>query len=287
MESTGDTATLANRRLQELARLERSASERAPSRAYWWLMLWSAILISVYVAVFLATFGDSTTEDVSERSGGYSATWVMMTPVIAFSALHSGARERFRIRTRPSTLYWCLYGLAAAGFIAAGVLDIAGIAYPRWLNMLVPVVLLLTMAASPVRHLVTSSPRSPASWGDSPLSGAARLMTVLLGAAIGLLLASSAITLAAAVSGAIAMVFLIVVLASWRSSYGLPRAGYQWHLIHWVSFGTSSAIVFVCVLLTTFTTWFGTGHNAAAGALVFLVMGVAAFLPRRSDQRER
>lgn len=285
MESKDDLASVASERLREFARLESSASERRPSRGYWWLMLWSAVLIAAYVGVYLFTFGGSTVEEVSDRSGGYSATWVMLTPVLAFSSLLSGARERFSIRAKPSPLHWVCYGLVMAGFVALGVLSITGIAYPWWLNVLVPLVLFFTMAATPVRNLAATSRGSSTSWGNAPLSVASRLMTMLIGLAIGVLLVTSANPLAAAISGIVVMVFLIVVLVSWRSSFGLPRVGYQWGSIHWVCFGACAAIVFACVLLTTFTSWFTASYNVAAGILVFIIMGVAAVLPRR-DARE-
>lgn len=279
-------ASTASEQLQEYARLESSASDRAPSRGYWWLMLWSAVLISAYVAVHLFTFGGSTAEEVSEQAGGYSATWVMLTPVLAFSSLVSGARERFNIRTKPSPLHWGFYALAMAGFITLGALSIVGIAYAWWLRALVPLILFVAMAWTPVRSLVTASHGSSRSWGSTPLSFASRIMTALIGLAIGVLLVTSPNTLAAAISGIVIMVFFIVVLVSWRSSFGLPRVGYQWGSIHWVCFGASAAIVFTCVLLTTFTSWFTASYNVAAGTLVFIIMGVAALLPRRDSRRE-
>ena len=92
--------------------------------------------------------------------------------------------------------------------------------------------------------------------------------------------------LAATISGIVVMVFLIVVLVSWRSSFGLPRVGYQWGSLHWVCFGACALIVFACVLLTTFTSWFATPYTVAAGVLVFFIMGGAALLPRSDVRRE-
>lgn len=266
--------------------MEGSASERTPSRGYWWLMLWSAVLISAYAGVYLLTFGGSTVDEVSERAGGYAATWVMLMPVLAFSALVSGARERFNIRTKPSPLHWGFYGLAMAGFIALGALSVAGIAYPWWLNTLVPSIFLATMAATPVRSLVTTSRGSSTPWGNAPLSVASRLMTALIGVAIGILLVASVNTLAAAISSIIVMVFLIAALVSWRSPFGLPRVGYEWGSIHWGCFGACAVIVFACVLLMTFTNWFTTPYTLVAGVLVCIIMGVAALLPRRDFRRE-
>lgn len=286
MESTDDLASVASERLREFARLENSAGERRPSRGYWWLMLWSAVLIAAYVGVYLFTFGGSTVEQVSERTGGYSATWVMLTPVLAFSSLLSGARERFNIRAKPSPLHWGFYGLVMTGFVVLGALSITGITYPWWLNALVPLILFVTMAAAPVRNLAAVSRRSSAPWGSASLSAASRLMTVLIGAAIGVLLITSAYPLAAAISGIVVMVFLIVVLVSWRSSFGLPRVGYQWGSLHWVCFGACALIVFACVLLTTFTSWFATPYTVAAGVLVFIIMGGAALFPRSDPRRE-
>lgn len=259
--------------------MERSARERRPSRGYWWLMLWSSVLTASYLGAYLFTFGGSTVAEASER-GCYAPTWVMLTPVLILSSLLSGARERFNIRATPSPVHWACYGLVMAGFITLGALSISGIAYPWWLNLLVPLVLFATMAATPLRGLASSSRGSSEPWVSAPLSGASRVMTVLIGAAIGLLLVTSAHRLAAAISGVVVMALLIAVLASWRTAFGLPRVGYQWGWIHWACFGACAMIVFACVVLTTYASWFTAVPTLAAGVLVWIIMGAAAFVPR-------
>lgn len=249
-------------------------------------MLWSAVLISVYLAVYLFLFGGSTVGAASAQPGGYTPTWVILTPVLMFSGLVRGARERFHIRTKPSPLHWGLYALVLAGFVTLGALSMAGVGYPWWLNAILPLVLLASMAATPIRGLLTTTPESSPPWASVPLAAGVRIMTTLIGLANGVLLATFTHPLLAAFSGLTVMVLLFVVLLGWRSAWGLPRVGYEWGPIHWGAFAICTATQFTCVVFAAVTTWFTTPNSIAAGVLVLVVMGISAVLPRE-NRRQR
>lgn len=302
IKNTDDVASAVRERLTEYARLQSRAGELTPSRGYWWMMLWSALLISADVGVLLFTFAASTAGEISGRTG-YSLPGVLITPVLAFSALLIGARERFNIRTKPSPLVLLFYGMALAGFFAAITFSGASVAYPWWLNVLVPLILCAAMAAAALRGLIatsqgstpshgsaashgTAAPRGTAApQGNAPLGVTSRLMTALIGVALGIMLATAADDVAAADTSSLTMIFFTVSLVSPRLAFGLDQAGYQWGSIHWVCFGVSAAIMFASALAMTFTTWFTATSNVTAGVLVFIVMVVAAFLPQRGTRQ--
>ncbi|MGO1769017.1 MAG: hypothetical protein ACTHZX_03600 [Microbacterium sp.] len=273
-------------RIHPDAPVQRSAPAVEPARGYWLLTLGSAALLALYLGTYLFVFGNRTPVEASEQGEGYLMTWVMLAPVLAFNSLVSGARERFSIRTRSGPLHWVLVGLCLAGFAVLGALSVVDIAYPWWLNVLLPLALFAVMAAAPIRGLL-ATPRGPvADWRAAPLSSPARLVTGIIGLVIGVLIATSAVPSAAMIAGLIAMVPLVIVmLLSWESSYGLPRVGYEWGPIHWGAFCIGAVVVFASVVLTTFTSWYGLSWSSSAGVLVVLVMGAAAMLPRRGGRR--
>lgn len=273
MESKNDDTLSPAEQLERYAQVQRRAEDVHPTRAYWSLMLWSAALIAVYAAVYLFIFGGG-------NAGGYPTTAVMITPVLAFSSLVTGARERFSIRSKPSAFQWVISGICLAGFMAIGALSVAGVAYPQWWNVVIPVMLFLALAVAPIRGLMRTTRERPATWQNEPLSARARWMTVLIGIAIGALIVTSTHPLASALTGVIVMLFLLIVLIGWRSRFGLPRTGYEWGPLHWSSFGVSAALVFLSVVLSLYAPWFTAPHLVGTGVIVILIMAVAAVLPR-------
>lgn len=256
-----------------------------PARGYWVLMLWSAVVTAAYVGVFLAVFGAEIGGGVSAEPQNAATGLVLLVPILIFSSLISGTRERFDVRRKPSAGYWVIFGLVLAGFLALGALTVIQVSYPWWLNIAVPVALFGALAVSPIRGIVRTPRSAPARWSTEPLSPPVRWMTVFIGVAMGLLLAASAFELVAAISSIIVMLTLVFVLASWRASFGLPQVGYAWGVIHWVAFGLSATVVFVSVSLMNFTEWFSTAHLVSAGLLVAMVMTAAVMLPPSPEEQ--
>lgn len=270
---------------QQLAQYEQMWDNDAalrPSRGYWHLMLWSAVFAAAYLAVFLFSFGAVSEEQITSQPGGYQVSWLLITPVLAFCALNNGARERFAVRTTYSWMHWILFGLIIAGFMTLGVLWFSDIGYPWWLNVVLPLLLFIAMAAGPIRGLRSTPRRGIGSWGNAPLSRSVRLTTVVLGLVLGVLLAVSTHRLAAVLVFLAGMVYLTVQLVAWNSRFGLSRAGYAWGPLHWGSFGACAAIMFVSVLLRVHTSVPIAALCLVAGTLVAVIMSVAAVLPRHS-----
>lgn len=254
-------------------------AHRGPSRAFALLMLWSAIMLSVYVGLFLLAFGSRPLDEMSSSAGRYST--MLVFPILVFSALVSGARERFSIRTKPSLGHWIAYGLIVAAFLGMLGAIVAGVGYPWWLNILVPAALFVTMAARPIAQLQRAATPDSDPWVSKPLSGPARATTVMIGAALGLIAATSSQPWFPLVNAAV-MLLLVVVLAGWRARWGLPRTGYEWGPVHWTGFGISTGVLFLLAVLLARTESVTAPISMTAGILILLVMLLASMVPFRA-----
>lgn len=285
MESnTDDSPTVAAARLQSLDDIRGAVQDRGPSRALAQLQLWGAVVLGVYVGVFLFSFGAPAVDQVASVGGGYVYTSILLFPVLLFSGLSGGARERFGIRRKASRGTGIAYVLFLAAFMALLVLTIAGIPYPWFANLIVAALLFATLAAVPIRQL---SKRVGVSlgerWVNEPLSIPVRWCTALIGAAAALVVGASTLQIFPVIS-VVVMLSLVLALIGWRASWGLPRAGYEWGPIHWSAFGVTMTVLFVMVLLLTRTTWITTPVAVTAGVFVLAIMLIAALLPRARNR---
>lgn len=283
MESK-DRLANASEQLDELARLQGGVRRRSPARGYWLLALWSAVFMAAYFGAFLLLHGGFTPAEVGSRAGGYTGAWAFIAPVLLFSSLASGARERFSIQAKPSRVQRLGYLCMMLGFVVLIGLSFADISYPSWLNAALPLVMLLILATGPVRNLL-ATPRDPAEvWGNAPLPTEVRIMTAGVGLVIGVLLASASAPLAASITGFVVFLCLSFVLLARNSRFGLPRVGFEWGSIQWAAFGVCAAIAFLSITLGDIASWFSPGFSVAAGATVLVIMcGVALFPRGRSD----
>ncbi len=227
--------------------------------------------MSGFVGVFLVSFGGRSLDDMP-TDAVTRPTWLLVFPIIVLSWLINGARERFSIRRKPSLVFWVAFVLI---FIVVSYLIAKSGDYPWWLNLLVPAVLFVTMAATPVRQLLSSPISHSRPWANEPLSRSARWTTVLIGAAMGFLSMTGNETWLSIASAVVMMLLLVVTLFDRR----LPRAGYEWGSIHWTAFGIVIVLLFALTVLLSLTGWITAPINIAAGASIFLVMLTAAFLP--------
>jgi hypothetical protein len=266
-------------RLQGYAQVRARVERRGPSRAYAALQLWLALAMAAYAGALLISFAGNPPGDTATGAGTYSSG-LLVFPVLLLSSLGSGARERFSIRTKPSPSYWVGYALIIGGFSALLAASVAGVAYPWWATLLVPVVLFVVMAASPIRQLSRRGGCDVEQWRNEPLSRPVRRTTVLIGVAIALLAATSTQWWFPITSMA-TMLLLIVVLIGWRADWGLPRTGYEWGPMHWAAFGIVISVLFTLSVLLSNTGWITTPISITAGTLALLIMLFTAFLPRR------
>lgn len=261
-------------------RIQGNGGALRPARGYWVMLLWSAVATSSYIAVYLFVFGGFTAEQVAERTGGYSPAWVLLTPVLVFSLLVRGVGERFSVRSKGKRPQRITIALLVAGSVGLGILSLVGVTYPLWLNVALPLAILVAMSIEPIRGLA-STPRSAAeAWGNVPLSTSGRVVTAAIGLALGVLLALAPFPLAAAISGMVVMLLLLVPMLSRGAAFSFPEVGFEWGSLHWAAFGVCAGIAFVCVVIVALNGGLAPAYGVAAGALVFAIMGAAAMLPR-------
>lgn len=256
------------------------AEQRAPSRSFALFTLWGALFTAVYVGVFLFSFGGRTLEEASPGLGTYS-TSLLVLPVLLFSSLASGARERFGVRTRPSPRYWIVMGIVVVSFLTLLVLTVAGISYPWWLTMLLPVALFTVMAFGPIRQLRRARTPDDERWVNEPLSRPARWTTAVTGTTLGAVAAVSPQSWFPVVQ-VVAWLLILVAIISYRSRWGLARTGFEWGPIHWAAFAVTVGILFALTALLVRTDWITAWVAVALGVIAVAFMITAALLPTRS-----
>ena len=286
MESSGVEERDSSVQLRQVESVHSRADRLEPAREYWQFMLWAAVLASIYAAVFLVAFAGQAADPVSSEHGGNAMATMLAAPVLVFSSLSNGARERFQMRRRPSAVFWVVGGLLITGFAAMAALSLTGIGYPWWINALFPLALFISMAVNPLRGLARTSPRTGTSWSAGPLSRPVRITTLLIGLSLGAMLAVSTHWLGAVFTMVFFMAFLVLMLSSWNTRYGLPRAGYEWGRWHWAGFGASTATMFSATLMISLTDQFAALYGVLGGVVIALIMSVLALPPRAAQSRE-
>lgn len=257
---------------------------RGPSGAFASLMLWGALVTAVYSGVFLFALGGRPIDEQVSGSGSFPSTALLLFPILVFSALVSGARERFSVHLKPALGYWIFSALVLAGFGALAILTLVGVVYPWWLNLIVPVALFVVMAADPIRRLRgTAKTPEDERWVNERLSRPARRNTALIGAATGLLAATSTQQWFPLLAMATFLMLIVMTLA-FSASWGLPRTGYEWGPLHWSALGVTLGVLFLLALLLARTTWVTTPIAVIAGVFAFAVMLGASVLPRSPKQ---
>jgi len=275
MESYGSdhgrdaAATVAADQLSAAREMRQRVDGSGSSRASAILQLWGAIVIPVYAWVFLFSFGPRMSQ----------LTVLLLFPLLLFSSLVSGARERFGIRTRPRGRQWIVQVAALAAFVGLLALRVGSVDYPWWLDLAVPAAMLVALAIHPIRQLERARVKDTAPWTSRPLSGPASFATVGIGVVSGLLVASSTLDWYP-VASLVVMLGLLVALVAWRTSWGLPRTGFEWGPTHWVAFGVMMTTMFTLTALLSLTEWITTPVSLAAGILIAGIMSAVAFLPR-------
>lgn len=249
---------------QEVARMLRShdeASERAeqrvPSRSFALFMLWGAVVVASYVAVFLFSFAGRPLEEVTSGLGAYS-TSLLMFPVVLFSVLVSGARERFGVRTTPSPGYWAVVGLMLACFFALLMLAVIGVSYPWWFTMFLPIALFLAMASGPIQRLRKAPTPDHERWVNEPLSKPVRWTTAIIGIILGAVVAVSPQPWFPLVQVVTSLLILVAII-NYRSRWGLARTGFEWGLTQWIAFAVTVGILFALTAMLVRTDWIPLG----------------------------
>ncbi|ANJ27757.1 hypothetical protein ATC03_14615 [Agromyces aureus] len=270
--------------MAQAATVRESAEQRGPSRGYLVLLVASALFVSGYVGAFLILVAG---QNPTDAGGSSSAVFLLLIPNLCFSGLVEGARARFGVRSRTPRRAIVAYVILLAAFVAAAAVMIFGVDLPAWSLVLLPALLFVTMAARPLRQLLRPNGAQPAErWTNLPMRAPARVMTALLGLLFGLLTATSALPGFTFVTLG-AMVLILMTMAARTTEWGFLAVGHAWGPLHWIAFGLVSCVMFgIAVQLAAAPVTVPVA--CVAGAFVFLVMLIAALLPRtRRAGRER
>ena len=260
------------------------AEQRAASRPFALFMLGAAVAIAAYVGVFLFSFGGRSIEESTPGLGTYS-TSLLVFPILLFSVLVSGARERFGVRTTPSLHYWIAVGVILASFLALLALSVIGVTYPWWLTMFLPVALFGVMAFKPVRQLRNGRTPDDERWVNEPLSRPARWTTAITGTTLGAVAAVSPQVWFPVVQVVVSVLILVAIIG-YRSRWGLARTGLEWGPIHWGAFAITVGILFALTALLVRTDWITGWVAVALGLAAAAPMVIAAFLPIRAQRNQ-
>ncbi|MWB97399.1 hypothetical protein [Agromyces seonyuensis] len=259
------------------------AARQRESRGSAWLQVVGSVLLSVYVGILLVMF---TGFDPHESGGGPSQyVHLLLLPVLLFCGLVQGARDRFRVRTRPGVGQVIIGAAPLAAFMVLTALSIAGVAYPWWLNALIPLVLFAATASPALRRLRDPQPSAADDrWSTQPLPPVTRWTTVAIGAAFGIGSAVSTWTWAPLVWMAMWIALLIAAIVGWRMPWGLPRTGFLWGPAHWMLYGAATVVLFAlaAVLSTVDTASIAVPFGAASLAFALLVL--SSVIPLRTGR---
>ncbi len=271
--------------LQRADTLREHVESSGPSRRYSMLQLWSAVLTSAYIFVFLlSTIALRTLPEASPTSS--LVVLMILLPVISFGALLRGAAERFSVRRTRSPGERVAYSGLVVVFFALLVVNLLGGSYPWWFSALAAAAAFAVLGYVPLRQLRQAQPRDAAPWVSLPLSRPARTLTALYGLAIGGTVASSGYPLLFFPLIMVTMFGFLLTSTPNARRLSLPSTGFEWGPLHWAAFGITSTVVFSVIPVMAFTTLFTTPLAVTTGAVIALIMAAAAFLPLRRHSVE-
>ncbi|HIY65201.1 MAG TPA: hypothetical protein H9830_02860 [Candidatus Agrococcus pullicola] len=235
------------------------------------LGLWQAFILPVYLWTLLTVMAP------------FDNSLYVILPMLITTTLVSGALEQFSVRQRiGSAMTVLLFALVLVFFVLC-VLQIIEQPYPRILDTLLAIMLGLALAVGPIRWWVTAEDRS-VRWVRRPLSRSSRIVTVILGAIVGLLVVTAEWEYASVTSLGAAVLFMVVAAMSLKDA-GLRRTGYEWSLLHWLLFGIGAVVVCAVLLLSAFTDVLSPVLLATAGSAIGIAIAGSAFLPTRGTQQ--
>lgn len=243
------------------------SEQQRPSRGLLLLELWTAMMITAYLATALTTIGR------------FDSPYHLLLPLGIMTVLSTGARERFAVRRRRGVRGAVGQWLAVLVFVLLGILRIRDVLYPWWIDALVLAAVFAGAAAGPVRQwLLPASPER--STGPAPLGTPARLNTVLVAAVLGFLMSTAAWQYGWLI--AVAFPLLVVIeLVRLNGRWGLRRTGYEWAPVHWTVFGAGLLLLFALILLGLHGGGLTPVLCLAVGSAFTVVMASSALLPRR------
>jgi hypothetical protein len=250
--------------------------------------VWMAAAVVAYALAFafssvggaagagLIPGGESTT------GNGVSVAFLVLAAFLATSALTDGLTQSLRQPTGPGAKL-------RRGYATASLLPFVAIAYLAFLAPTAtwPLALVIVaVAAAPVVVLAIRSARRAKLAGvrrpepalSALLDPSGRVATAILGlwlGAIGMLTAPMF-----GIAGLLAAcAFLLVLLATRTTRFGLDRLGEDWGRTQWTAFGCSYLLALALSVVLARTTWNPGVVGVVGGILIAAPMVFAAFRP--------
>ena len=291
-QHSSDSAQLstdaAARLLQASESVDDRVREAIAARTQAIIDAWMAVAVVVYCLAFAfsnvgGAAGAGLIPGVENTTGeGVSVTFLVLAAFFAASGLTDGLTQSLRHPTgRGAKL--------RRGYATASLLPFAAIVYLVFFapTASVPLaVLIVAASAAPVVVLAIRSARRAKLAGvrrpepalSALLDPPGRVGTAILGlwlGAIGMLTAPTF-----GVAGVIAAsAFLLVLLATRTTRFGLDRLAEDWGRTQWTAFGCSYLLVLALSVLLTRTTWDLGVVGVVGGVLVAAPLVIAAFRP--------
>ncbi|MGZ0212389.1 MAG: hypothetical protein ACKVI4_07920 [Actinomycetales bacterium] len=280
------TRAEASRQLQHYQEVRDSVKQRGPSRGFAWFSLWSALMGASYVGVFLLAFSGSIGTAGDSNPDKFSQTSLLIVPILAFTTMTTGARERFGIRRALPRAAWIPLVLAFIAMTGLAGLSVFDVPYSRSLIPLVALAVFVPLAAPAIAQLIqVPRSRNPARRSSEPLSTPVRWNTAIMGAVAGLLISFGTIPIVSALVMVAALAGIMLAYVLEESSWTLPRVGFEWGWMHWTAFGITTSTLFAFAVLAPLAKSPSFAASVAAGIAVFLIMLVASALPAPRDTR--
>lgn len=272
--------------LDALKAIERMRRRTAASgRAFAWLNLGSAVLIAVYLGLFVTLFAIDTTE-----SGSRVANLLLPT-VLLHSAIVEGARERAGIHRRKDAADVVVLVLGLAFVLAIFALVIIGIVddapVPIWLGPVAGALAVPLLAGLPaVRLLRIERARAEAdddgqhAWPTGPLSRPARMLSLAVAGLLAVVVAAQGAAVTSLLTSVLVLVAVVVALAAQGSRWSLARAGVEWSRRHWSGFAGSVLLVFASAAVIVVTGEPSLPGTIGLGLLTAAPLTAAVLIPR-------
>ncbi|MBH0115396.1 hypothetical protein I6E52_00870 [Salinibacterium sp. NG253] len=263
-----------------------SVNQRGPSRGFAWFSLWSALMGASYIAVFLFSFSAGIGTAGDSNPDKFSQTSLLIVPILAFTTLTTGTRERFGIRRALPRAVWIPLALAFIAMTFLSGLSVFDVSYSRWLIALVALAVFVPLAAPAIAQLIrVPRSRNPARRSSAPLSTPVRWNTVIMGAVAGLLISFGTIPIVSSLLMIAALAGIMLTYVLNESEWILPRVGFEWGWMQWTAFGVTTSTLFAFAVSAPLVESPSFAVAIAAGIAVFLIMLAASALPAPRDAR--
>lgn len=239
-----------------------------------------------YIGVFLFAFSASIGTAGDSNPDKFSQTSLLLVPILAFTTMTTGTRERFGIRRALPRAVWIPLALAIIAMTFLSGLSVFDVPYSPWLIALVALAVFVPLAVPAIAQLIRV-PRSRTLAGRSPepLSTPVRWNTGIMGAVAGLLISFGTVPIVSALVMIAALAGIAFTYVLNESAWVLPRVGFEWGWIQWTAFGITTSTLFAFAVSAPLGESPSFTVAIAAGIAVFLIMLVASSLPAPRDTR--